>query len=188
MGEPIEFDEDGLVDALGAAQQLGFLGSRPIPEAIEHARAVVAGLDEVRGAVVDLGAGGGLPGLVIVRDRPDLSVTMIDRRTKRTDFLERMVRRYGLTDRVEVLGWDVETLIASCVGGDRMCFDAAVARGFGPPDRTLSYMAQLVRPGGRLVVTEPPDGDRWDPSWLAAAGVVRVPAGSSIAVFRRRDE
>ena len=41
--------------------------------------------------VLDLGAGGGVPGLVIAHDLPDLHVTLLDRRAKRTDFLERVV-------------------------------------------------------------------------------------------------
>ena len=58
---------DDLHDALRESQRLGFLGARPIDEVIEHARSFVRGLDAVgsNGSVIDLGAGGGVPGLVI---------------------------------------------------------------------------------------------------------------------------
>lgn len=184
-GAVTEFDETALVDALGRAQALGMLGDRPIPEAIEHSRTVVRALDGVTGTVADLGAGGGLPGLVIVRDRPDLCVELIDRRAKRTDFLERLVRRHDLLGRVVVTSADATVLVRACAAGDRPRVDAVVARGFGPPATTIRIMTGLVRRGGRLVVTEPPGGDRWDRSLLAELGLERVdvPDADGVAIF-----
>jgi len=180
------FNETALAAVLADAQQLGFLGSRPIREAIQHARSVVGALDGVSGRVVDLGAGGGIPGLVVAQARPDLMLTLIDRRTKRTDFLERVVRRHRLGDRVEVLAEDVERLLDHVATGDKPSFDAAVARGFGPPERTLRFMVGLGRVGSRLVITEPPEGDRWDPLLLEDAGVGRVAGPSGVVVFEVR--
>jgi 16S rRNA (guanine527-N7)-methyltransferase len=173
---------DDLHDALGESQRLGFLGRRPVDEVVEHARGFVRGLDDIgpNGSVIDLGAGGGVPGLVIAHDRVDLRITLLDRRTKRTDFLERMVRRLGWSDRVSVAAMDVNEFTV-----DREhTFDAAVARGFGPPNETLTCAVRLVRPGGRIVISEPPVGDRWDPALLARLGVVRTPhPESTVAVF-----
>ncbi len=64
------------------------------------------------GTVIDLGAGGGIPGLVIAHDRPDLHLTMVDRRSKRTDFLERVMRRLRWSAHVAVIAADVEAVIA----------------------------------------------------------------------------
>ena len=77
-----------LVDALLDAQRLGFLGSRPIPEVIEHARGFVRALrerehDRAIESVLDLGSGGGVPGLIIAHDLPTARLTMLDRRAKR---------------------------------------------------------------------------------------------------------
>ena len=63
-----------LAAALAESQRLGMLGDRPVAEVIEHAGAFVLALAEVTGTVVDLGSGGGVPGLVIARARPDLRV------------------------------------------------------------------------------------------------------------------
>ena len=161
---------DAVLDVLAESQRLGFLGERPIDEVVGHARGFVEALDGVDGTVVDLGAGGGVPGLVIAHDRPDLLLTMVDRRAKRTDFLERMIRRLRWSERVEVIADDVDVVI----NRSRAAFGAAVARGFGPPDVTLSFASQLVRPGGRIVISEPPSGDRWSPDLLAELGVRRV--------------
>jgi 16S rRNA (guanine527-N7)-methyltransferase len=168
--------------ALVESQRLGFLGERPIDEVIEHARAFVGALDEVTGTVVDLGAGGGIPGLVIAHDRPDLHLTLVDRRRKRTDFLERVVRRLRWSGRVAVIAADVEAVIAT-----DSTFDAAVARGFGPPDTTLRAAARLVRPAGRIVISEPPSGDRWDQETFAELGICRIETPDTRVVRFDRD-
>lgn len=162
------FDVD-VMAVLEESQRLGFLGDRALPEVIEHARSFVDALDGVEGTVADMGSGGGVPGLVIAHDRPDVKVLLIDRRAARTDFLDRMVRRLRWTQRVEVRCADVADLIDGAAS-----IDAAVARGFGPPDVTLSMGSRLVRPGGRIVISEPPEGDRWPPELLDDLGVRRL--------------
>lgn len=170
--------EQELHEALGISQRLGFLGDRPIVEVIEHARAFVSALHGVSGSVIDLGAGGGVPGLVLAVDRPDLAITLLDRRTKRTDFLSRMVRRMRL-DHVSVVAADVDVAIRQgCVG-----FDAVVARGFGPPDVTLQTGARCLGRGGVIVISEPPSGDRWDPELVESLALVRTPSDSRVACF-----
>jgi 16S rRNA (guanine527-N7)-methyltransferase len=81
--------DPALIDALRASQRLGMLGGRSIYEVVDHASAFVAALADVRGLVVDLGAGGGVPGLVIAAARPDLRLVLVDRRATRTDHLRR---------------------------------------------------------------------------------------------------
>lgn len=174
--------EEVLHEALGRSQRLGFLGDRPIVEVIEHARSFVSALSDVTGSVVDLGAGGGVPGLVIAVDRPDLSLTLLDRRTKRTDFLAQMVRRLGLHDHVSVIGADVDDAIRN----GNVEFDAAIARGFGPPDVTLRTAVRCVREGGVIVISEPPSGDRWDPLLLEELSLDRTPSNDQVVRFQRR--
>lgn len=150
-----------LEQALREAQRLGFLGSRPVPETIAHADAFVRALRHVQGPVLDLGSGGGVPGLVIADRRPDLPLVLLDRRQKRADALERAVRRLGWSDRVQVLCDDAHSVAQSSRW--RHTFHGVVARGFGPPDATLRVAADLVAPGGLVVISEPPphQGDRW---------------------------
>ena len=178
MGPTTPPISDELVDVLRRSQQLGFLGARPIEQVIDHAREFVAALValDVTGPVLDLGSGGGVPGLVIAHDDPARRVTLLDRRRTRTDFLARMVHRLGWQDRVEV--W---TRDADDVTGDE--FDAVVARGFGPPVQTLSTALDWVRQNGFVVISEPPSGDRW--AGVALSGAVRVPSAPSVSVFRR---
>ncbi len=174
------FDE-GVHDVLEEAQRLGFLGERDIGDVIEHARSFVGALEDVHGTVADIGSGGGVPGFVIAHDRPDLRVLLVDRRAKRTDFLDRMVRRLRWTDRVSVICSDVEDVI----GGEHV-IDAVVARGFGPPSVTLSMASRLVRSGGRVVISEPPEGERWPPEMLTEQGVRRIDdRDGAVSVFEQ---
>ena len=169
---------DELLAVLRQSQQLGFLGARPIEQVVEHARSFVTALEEldVAGKILDLGSGGGVPGLVIAHDHPTWNVTLLDRRRTRTDFLARMVRRLGWEHRV-----DVRTGDAGIVQNSD--FDAVVARGFGPPVHTLTTALGWVRPGGYVVISEPPSGDRW--SDMVISGASRVPSAPTVSVFQR---
>jgi 16S rRNA (guanine527-N7)-methyltransferase len=145
-----------VIAALEEARALGFLGPGPVAFHVEHARAYLPALADVAGAVLDLGAGGGVPGLVLAVERPDLAFTLLDAMAKRTAFLERAVARLGLPNVT------VRTGRAEAVGELRASFDAVVARSFGSPAVTAECAAPLLKVGGRLVVSEPPDGgDRW---------------------------
>ena len=63
---------------------------------------------------------------------------------------------------------------------------SAVARGFGPPETTLEFASRLVRAGGRIVISEPPTGDRWDGELVAELGLRRRrQADGRVAVFDR---
>jgi 16S rRNA (guanine527-N7)-methyltransferase len=173
-----------LLAALAESQRLGLLGERPVEDVVEHATAFVDALTGVDGTVVDLGSGGGVPGLVIADARPDLHVVLLDRRASRTDHLRRLVGRLGFAGRVDVLTVDA-------AAAPHAIADAVVARGFGPPASTLRAATPLLRPGGVVVVSEPPEPahDRWPPALLAGVGLVAVAHHDRrVAVFRRIDQ
>jgi 16S rRNA (guanine527-N7)-methyltransferase len=146
-----------IAEVLEEARDLGFLGPGPVSFHVEHAEAYLPLLPAGPGSALDLGAGGGLPGLVLAAARPDLAWTFLDAMTKRTAFLARAVGALGLGNVT------VRTARAEEVPDLRGGFDVVVARSFGAPSVTAECAAPLLRPGGRLVVSEPPDqhGDRW---------------------------
>lgn len=172
-----------VADVLESAQRLGTLGDRPISEVIEHARQFVAALEGVTGPVIDIGTGAGIPGLVIAEARPDLHLTLVDRRATRMDALALGVSSLGWGDRVTVVTADVEDL-----GRDplhRGAYAAVVSRGFGPPEATARLARPLVKTEGLLVVSEPPDNDpsRWPAELLSKAGFSRPRRLGGVAVM-----
>ena len=67
-------------------------------------------------------------------------------------------------------------------------FDVVTARGFGPPSATLRIGVRLVRVGGLVLVSEPPQSvpGRWPVEELGLRGVDRVDHDDpAVAVFRR---
>ena len=180
-----------MLRVLGAAQRIGLLGPRPVTEVAAHARAFVrALLDPPRSScaavrssgpstLVDIGSGGGVPGLVIATELPSLTVTLVDRRQRCTDFLERAVRTLRLSERVTVRCADTKSLIAT---GRR--YDAVTARGFGPPASTLATARALINPGGSIVLGEPPH-ERWPVDQLERLGLAYRRCGA-VGIFVER--
>ena len=145
-----------IASLLEEARDLGFLGPGPVTFHVEHARAYLPAIEPLTGDALDLGAGGGIPGLVLAAERPDVRWTFLDSRAKRTAFLVRAVARLGLTNVT------VRTARAEAVPDLRGRFEAVVARSFASPAVTAECAAPLLRLGGLLVVSEPPGGaDRW---------------------------
>lgn len=171
-----------LIDALGDAQRIGMLGDRPLDEVIDHSLPYADLIPASATTVVDLGSGGGDPGLIIAMARPDLRVTLVDRRSKRTDLLVRLVGRLRLQDRVDVIEADVADLNRRYPG---RTWDVVTSRGFGPPAYTAEHAAPLLSHGGMLLVTEPPesDGSRWLDPVVTATGLTCVQVRDGLAML-----
>ena len=93
-----------LTGLLAEARQRGFLGPGPVEPHLDHARAFAVAVPDVPARVLDLGAGGGLPGLVLaVECWPTARWVFLDAQQKRTDFLREAVHALDLVDRVEVV-------------------------------------------------------------------------------------
>jgi 16S rRNA (guanine527-N7)-methyltransferase len=119
---------------------------------------------------LDLGSGGGLPGLPLALARPDTSWILLDGGTSRAAFLEEAVEQLRLGDRVRVVASRAEE---AGRGELRSTLDVVVSRSFGPPAVTAECAAPFLRPGGRLMVAEPPGGQpsRWNQTGLAQLGL-----------------
>jgi 16S rRNA (guanine527-N7)-methyltransferase len=158
-----------LVTVLERSRHLGFLGPGPIDEHLYHTAGFLRGLDGVSGLVVDLGSGGGVPGLIVAVARPDLQVILLDAAAKRCRFLEQSVDELGVGDRVRVVEGRAEVHGRSELRGTA---DVVLARSFGGPAPTAECAAPFLRVGGRLLVSEPPEiDDRWPAGPLAKVGL-----------------
>ncbi len=178
-------DRTELLETLRDAQRLGFFGAAPIEEAVARAERFIPALTPLAAGarLVDIGSGGGLPGLVIAAALPAASVLLVDRRQKRTDFLERAVKRLGMK-HVAVACTDVRDLVRAVRSGSVTPFDRVTARGFGPPEVTLTLASGLMEAAGRVVISEPPAGERW-PDELLERLELEVEYRPGVSVFRR---
>lgn len=172
---------DRLRSVLASLQAYGAIGPTSLDAAIAHADRFVQALPPGQARVVDLGSGGGLPGLVIADRRTDLTVVLVERRQRRADLLRRAVGALGLG--VDVHAVDVAHL-ASVEPGS---FDVVTARSFGPPLVTAGWAACLLRPGGLALISEPPDSpaNRWPAEELEALGLCDEGVTDGIRHLRR---
>ena len=97
--------------------------------------------------VVDIGSGGGVPGVVIAILRPDLAVTLIEADQRKSGFLVHVAGLLGLNSVV------VEAIRAEDAGRRadiRERFDLATSRATAPPPVLCELALPLLRVGGEL--------------------------------------
>jgi 16S rRNA (guanine527-N7)-methyltransferase len=177
-----EFDD--LLAVLATNRAHGSVGEQSLLDAVAHADQFVAALPDSAATIADLGSGGGLPALVIAFRRPDLRITMIERRSNRADQLLRSIRALGFTSHVEVIAEDARFVAARLPHR----FDAVTARSFATPAITARWASELLRPSGVLVVSEPPtkSADRWPAEVLAPLALVDLGVSDGVRRLQRQ--
>jgi len=150
-----------LLAVLGRARDQGFLGPGPVEAHLANAAGFARACPVPPAQALDLGSGGGVPGLVLALMWPGSSWVLLDAMARRCAFLRDAVADLDLLGRVAV---DEDR--AERAGRDetrRGTFDLVTARSFARPAVTAECAAPFLRVGGRLLVSEPPDPpDRWD--------------------------
>jgi 16S rRNA (guanine527-N7)-methyltransferase len=128
-----------------------------------------------KGQVLDVGSGGGLPGLVWAICRPDLEVTLLDSVKKKCGALEEMAAALELPNVRVVWGRCEEYALR-----ERETFSLAGARAVAGTGILLEYLAPFVAVGGTVLAMkgplyaeelEPLQG-RWNRLGLAAPSIV----------------
>jgi 16S rRNA (guanine527-N7)-methyltransferase len=123
------------------------LVSGPADELVEDSLVLLDHLGQAH-RVVDVGSGGGLPGLPLKIARPDLNMTLVEADQNKAAFLVQACAKLGLTD-VEVIARRAEE--AGHEPRLRESFDLAVARALAPTPVLVELCLPLVRVGGRLL-------------------------------------
>jgi 16S rRNA (guanine527-N7)-methyltransferase len=171
---------------LRQSDALGFLGPMELEAQINHALGFVSTVDGLRGnqpaTVLDLGTGGGIPGLILADSWPSSRIVLLDSNRRKTDFLRSAIARWGRDDRVEVVQDRAE--IMGRVSGWRESFDLVTARSFGRPSVAAECGGPLLALGGTMVVSEPPsETGRWPVEGLAPLGLEVGPTVRSVSNF-----
>ena len=153
---------------LDEARARGFLGPGPVDAHVAHAAPLVPVLPS-GGPIVDLGAGGGVPGLVLALARPDTRWVLVEAQRRRADWLTEAVCALALGGRAEVRNERAEVTGRGPLRGQAV---AVVARGFGGPGVTAECAAPLLGAGATCWVSEPPGAPpRWPDAGLAELGL-----------------
>ncbi len=182
MADTPHLNDSALLAALGDIQRRGAIGEVSLPAAVAHADQFVRSLPPGPAQLVDLGSGGGLPGLVIAVRRPNLAITLVERRRSRADLLQRAVRALRL-DHVVVFSGDVREVARV----QPQSFDVVTARSFAAPKVTARWAGKLLKPNGVLLVSEPPApaAERWPESVLIAASLTDLGTSGAIRRFQK---
>jgi 16S rRNA (guanine527-N7)-methyltransferase len=98
-------------------------------------------------ALLDIGSGGGFPGLVLKTADPSLRLTLLDRNPRKIVFLKYVVHELGLKD-VKFMNVRVEDLVTR---DSHERFDAMVSRAVFSETGLLAGLTGLLLPRGFLV-------------------------------------
>ena len=164
-----------LTRALEESRARGFLGPGPVEPHIEHSLGFAASWhdhsERPPNSLIDLGSGGGVPGLVLAQHW-GVRTLLTDSMMKRANFL------------IEVLGWEEAPSSCEVIIGrveqiarlDRLeeAVELVTARSFGPPSVTAECGVRFLKVGGLMIVSEPPSDDvhdRWSPLGLEELGL-----------------
>jgi 16S rRNA (guanine527-N7)-methyltransferase len=111
---------------------------------VDDALAAAGLVDE--GPVVDVGSGGGSPGIPVALARPDLHVDLLEAQRRKCDFLEQAA-------------WELANVSVVCAraeeharGVGRDAYGTALAQALAPVSTALEWCLPLVRAGGRVIL------------------------------------
>ena len=151
-------------------------------ELVGHALESVLGQNLIPHGIrlIDIGSGGGFPGVPLAIARPDLNVTLLEPRKKRVEFLQHVVKTLPVENAV-VVQKRVQVLKDSK-------FDVATIRAVGEPATTIGE-APFLANGGLLLIwtTEPSTLSDALHERFASGSVLRVPGSQRrrIAVYQK---
>jgi 16S rRNA (guanine527-N7)-methyltransferase len=110
------------------------------------------GVDIVReldGPIVDVGSGGGAPGIPLAASFPDRPVTLLEAERRKTEFLARWQEELP----------NLEVVWGRAEEQPTERFGVAVAKALAPPPVAAEWCLPLVREGGAVVLWVGPSAD-----------------------------
>jgi len=161
----------------------------PMQMVTHHLLDSLAAVSAFEGAknVLDVGAGGGLPGIVLAIARPDMQVSLIDTVHKKTAFLTQVKAELGLKN-VTVYTMKVQELKAGP-------FDVITSRAFADLSDFVNWSGHLLAEGGKFIAlkgTAPADEQErlpgeWKIQELRPIKVPKVEAERHLVFIEKSD-
>jgi len=141
--------------------------------------------------VIDVGTGGGVPGVPLAIVRPDLRFTLLDATAKKAAFVRAALGMLGV-ERATVVTARAEA--AARQPAHRDAYAAAIARAVGPLATVAELTAPFVRAGGLVLLVK---GEKADEELAHArgalhllhcahAGTLTTPTGRVVALEKLR--
>lgn len=132
--------------------------------------------DDAR-SLIDVGSGGGVPGLPLAIARPDLRVTLLDATAKKVRFLEETARELGITNVVAIQGRAED---AGCDRRHRDRHDVVTARAVARLATLVELTLPLIRPGGIAIL---PKGAAAEEELAEASYAIRMLGGRARTII-----
>lgn len=126
--------------------------------AIKHFLDAILPLPHIpdEGALLDLGTGGGFPGIPLKVMRPRQSMTLIDASRKKINFVKHLIRQLSLPG-IEAVQTRVEIFARQKDQQGR--FRVIVSRAFADLNQIAQAATPLLAPRGRIIVYQGPGDD-----------------------------
>jgi len=115
---------------------------------LDESLAALETVERFEGPIVDVGSGGGAPGIPLAAALPDREVVLLEATRRKCDFLESLE---GFPNARVVCGRAEEEEADS--------YGVAVAKALAPPPVALEWCLTLVRPGGAAILLVGPSAD-----------------------------
>nr|PZM89203.1 MAG: 16S rRNA (guanine(527)-N(7))-methyltransferase RsmG [Thermocrispum agreste] len=112
--------------------------------------AVVGELVPEGAHVVDVGSGGGFPGVPLALARPDISITLLESMARRVQWLEEVLDELSLENADVLRGRAEEKAVRAELGA----VDVVTARAVAPLGRLAQWCLPLLRTGGLLLAVK----------------------------------
>ena len=116
---------------------------------LQESLTAVPFVERYSGSVVDVGSGGGAPGIPIAAALPDREVVLLDAIRRKCDFLESVARAFP----------NVRVLCGRAEEQATEQFGVAVAKALAPPPIALEWCLPLVAVGGAAILFVGPSAD-----------------------------
>jgi len=103
--------------------------------------------------VIDIGTGGGLPGMVLKIVQPNLDMTLLDARSKKLKFIDEVIARLKLENTRTIHGRAEDICRQKGLGAT---FDVAVSRAVASMNTLCGWCLPFVKRGGKFIAMKGP--------------------------------